>query len=348
VTLAVLFIAAFILGSFWIVRPFMFAFLWATLIVIPTWPLMERLCGYLGGRRGLAVGLVTVLLLLLVVIPLWLAFSALLDHREVMATWVRSLSKEGFIAPPQWINDVPFIGPRLTERWLEISGTERQELMGRIAPYLQSVLSWIALQIGGAGILFVHFLLTVILTALLFMRGEIFAHGALKFAHRLGGERGEQVTILAGQAVRAVAMGVVVTALVQAALAAVALWIVGIPYAAMLSAIVFILAVVQIGAGPVLIPAVGWLFWSGDVTWGIVLTVFSVFILSIDNFLRPFLIQRGADLPLLLIFAGVIGGLISFGISGLFIGPIVLAVSFTLLQAWVNEDISAGGKVGST
>ena len=337
ITLAVLFIACFIVGSFWILRPFLFAFLWATLIVIPTWPLMQSACDRFGGRRGIAVALFTIALLLLVVIPLWLAFSAVVEQREVLASWIRSLATQELPLPPTWLADVPFVGERLAGRWLEVSQTDRQELMGKVVPYLQSVLGWFVSQIGSAGVLFVHFLLTVVLAAVLFMRGEAFADGVRRFARRLGGERGAQVTILAAQAVKAVAMGVVVTALLQAVLSALALWIVGIPYPVMLAAIILFLAIVQIGAGLILLPAIGWLFWNGQVAWAIVLIVFSVIIMSIDNVLRPLLIKRGANLPLLLIFAGVIGGLFAFGIIGLFIGPTVLAVSYTLLTAWINE-----------
>jgi len=143
--------------------------------------------------------------------------------------------------------------------------------------------------------------------------------------------------VLSAQAIRGVALGVVVTAVVQALVGGLGLLIAGVPFAAVLTALMFMLAVAQIGAGPVLVIAVIWLYWSGSPGWGTFLLVVTVVTTTMDNFLRPILIKKGADLPLLLIFAGVIGGLIAFGLIGIFVGPLVLAVSYTLLRAWIEE-----------
>jgi len=121
-------------------------------------------------------------------------------------------------------------------------------------------------------------------------------------------------------------------------LGGISLAVVGIPFATVLTAVMFILCLAQVGPGLVLIPAVVWMYWSGEMVWGTVLVGFSVVTLTMDNFLRPLLIRRGADLPMLLILAGVIGGLIAFGLLGIFIGPTVLAVAYTLLNAWIGED----------
>ncbi|HEX7538832.1 MAG TPA: AI-2E family transporter [Syntrophales bacterium] len=131
-------------------------------------------------------------------------------------------------------------------------------------------------------------------------------------------------------------MGVGVTALVQSALGGIGLAVAGIPAAMVLTAVMFILCIAQLGPALIVFPAVAWLFWSDQTLWGSVLLVWSLVVVSLDNFLRPILIKKGADLPLLLIFAGVIGGLVAFGIIGLFIGPVVLAVTHSLLGAWVK------------
>jgi predicted PurR-regulated permease PerM len=134
-----------------------------------------------------------------------------------------------------------------------------------------------------------------------------------------------------------VALGVVVTALVQALLGGVGLVVAGVPLAGFLTAVMFVLAVAQIGAGPVLIIATIWLYWKVDTTTATIFLVWAVFVGTIDNVLRPFLIKSGADLPLLLIFAGVIGGLLAFGVVGLFVGPVVLAIAYTEVVAWVQD-----------
>ncbi|HQO77824.1 MAG TPA: AI-2E family transporter, partial [Thermodesulfobacteriota bacterium] len=196
---------------------------------------------------------------------------------------------------------------------------------------------WIVNETGNAAVVSVNFVLTVIIAAILYSKGEVAAYGVTSFAQRVAGARGENATRLAAQAIRAVALGIVVTALIQSALSGMGLAVAGVPYAAFLTALIFILTIAQIGTVPVLICAVIWLYWKGDVGWGTALLVWTLIMGSLDNFLRPILIKRGANLPLLLIFAGVIGGLMAFGIIGIFIGPVVLAVSYTLLVAWVRD-----------
>ena len=142
---------------------------------------------------------------------------------------------------------------------------------------------------------------------------------------------------LAGQAIRGVALGVVVTAVVQSLLAGLGLLVAGIPFAAPLTALAFILCIAQVGPILVLAPAVAYLFWSGQTGWGAFLLVWTIVVGTMDNVLRPVLIKKGADLPLVLVFAGVLGGLMTFGLIGIFVGPVVLAVAHTLLEAWAKE-----------
>ena len=231
------------------------------------------------------------------------------------------------------------MGGKLAERWKVFAALGPEERFARVAPYARMVLQWLATQAGSIGMAMLQFLLTVLIGAILYAHGETVREGVLSFARRLAGQRGEDVAVLAGKAVRGIVLGVVVTALVQTAVAGIGLFVVGVPAAALLTAVMAILCLAQLGPILVLIPAIIWLYWSGQPAWGTVLLVVSVVAQTIDNFIRPFLIKKGADLPLLLIFAGVIGGLIAFGVIGLFIGPVVLAISYTLLKAWVSGDV---------
>ena len=153
--------------------------------------------------------------------------------------------------------------------------------------------------------------------------------------------------MLSGKAIRGVALGVGVTAFIQAVLAGIGMGIAGVPAAALLTAIIFMLCLAQIGPIPILIPAVIWIYWKVGTLWGTVLLIWSVLVGAIDNFIRPVLIRKGADLPLLLIFVGVIGGLMAFGIVGIFIGPVVLAVSHTLLKAWISGGEQDAGQASA-
>jgi predicted PurR-regulated permease PerM len=204
------------------------------------------------------------------------------------------------------------------------------------------VAQWLVSKAGGFGVTMLTFLLTVIVAAILYANGTAVRQGIFAFARRLAGARGEAVAELAGKAIRGVVLGVVVTALIQAGLGGAGLLLVGIPAAGLLAAVMLMLCLAQLGPLLVLLPAVAWVYWSGRPVAGTVLLVIAVVAGTLDNVVRPVLIRKGADLPLLLIFAGVIGGLVAFGVIGLFVGPMVLAVTWTLLEQWVRE----GGREG--
>jgi len=186
--------------------------------------------------------------------------------------------------------------------------------------------------------MFLQFLLVVAIAAVMYARGEFAAAALIRFGRRLGGGRGETAVLLAGQAIRSVALGVVVTAIAQSVLGGIGLAVVGVPLAGVLTALMFILCLAQLGPGLVLIPAVAWMYYSGQSFWATVLLGISLGAMVMDNFLRPVLIRRGAPLPLLLVVAGVIGGLIAYGLLGIFLGPTILAVAYTLVSAWMTEE----------
>jgi predicted PurR-regulated permease PerM len=223
-----------------------------------------------------------------------------------------------------------------------------EERSAALAPYVQSALQWFAAKAGSVGSMLLQFVLTTIITAIVLARGETVRDGILRFARRLAGQQGYDAAIRAAQAIRGVVLGVVVTALVQSAIGGAGLAISGIPAAPLLAAVMLFLCLAQLGPLPVLAPAVIWLYWSGQSGLGTLLLILGVVAMALDNVVRPLLIRRGASLPLLLIFTGVIGGLIAMGIIGLFIGPVVLTVAYTLLVKWVaDDDAAALGEVAA-
>jgi predicted PurR-regulated permease PerM len=339
--LAILCILLLIATSLWVLRPFLAAAVWAVMIVVSTWPLLKSLQLRFGGRRGLAVTVMTLAMLLLLVVPLWLAIDTIASHAEAIVNLARKFAASGLPQPPAWVGGVPLIGGKLSALWEQLADAGSQGLMAKAEPYAAQSGKWILAQVGGLGFMLLQFLLVVVFSAILYASGEAGASTVLRFGHRLAGERGENSVILAGQAIRGVALGVGVTAIVQTVLGGIGLAIAGVPFAALLSAVMLMLCIAQLGPGLILFPAVGWMFWMGDTGWGSFLLVWSLVVASIDNFLRPVLIKKGADLPLLLIFAGVIGGMLGFGLIGLFIGPVALAVTYTLFEAWIDDDLTS-------
>ncbi len=336
-TLAVLFIAILIATSFWILRPFLTAIVWAAIIVLATWPVLLRLQDWLWGKRGLAILMMTVMLLMAVMVPLIATISAIVGKSESIASGIKSLGTFTVPPPPSWISTLPIAGKKVNQVWQHYASLSPDELAEQVAPYARTILNWFLTQAGSLAAMMLQFLLTVIIAGVMYAGGEKGAARVRAFGRRLAGQRGEDVIILAGKAVRSVALGVVVTAVVQTAIGGAGLFICGIPGAPLLTAVVFVLCLAQLGVILVLLPSVIWLYWKGDPLWGTVLLILMIVANTIDNFLRPVLIKKGVDLPLIMIFAGVIGGLISFGAIGLFIGPVILAVTFTLLRSWVHD-----------
>jgi predicted PurR-regulated permease PerM len=335
-TFQLLALGALIVSSFWIVRPFLMASTWAAMIAVATWPLLLRTQTCLGGRRSLAVAVMTLALLLILLVPFYFGVTTIVENAGLITEWSKSLATLSLPQPPAWLASLPVIGSKLTVRWQQLAAASPEEISARLAPFARTVALWFVGQVGSLGLLLIQFLLTVVVVALLYSKGETVARGADRFARRLAGPQGENAVHLAGQAIRAVALGVVVTAIAQSVLAGIGLAIAGLPFVTFLIALVFVLSVAQVGPALVLIPATIWVYDRSGAVWGTAFLAWAIFCSIIDNFLRPLLIKRGADLPLLLIFAGVIGGLIAFGVIGLFIGPVVLAVAYTLLVEWVS------------
>ena len=334
---AVIFIGTLIGTSLWILRPFLGAMVWAATISTATWPFMLSMQKRLFGRRGLAVSVMTIVLLCILVLPLWMAISTIVANADRITGWVKALSTLSIPPPPAWLASIPIVGANLTSTWEKIGTAGMHEIVQKLAPYGGKAIGWFIAKMGSYGVLVLQFLLTVIFSAIFYARGEGLADWAKRFGYRLAGAHGENSVRLAGQALRGVALGVGVTALAQTAMGCAGLFIAGVPFAAILTAILFMLAIAQVGPILVMVPAVIWLYWSGSSGWGTFLLLWSLVVCTMDNFMRPILIKKGADLPLLLIFTGVIGGLTAFGIIGIFIGPVVLAVSHTLLTAWIDE-----------
>jgi predicted PurR-regulated permease PerM len=335
-TLSVLFILALIAGSLWVLLPFIAAFVWAATIVIATWPLMLRVERRFGGRRGPAVLVMTLALLAIFILPIGLAAHAMITGVEDVESIAGLLSGLTVPAAPGWVASLPLVGPKAAASWNEIASAGPEGLVERFQPYLRDFGSWFAAHAGTVASLLVQFLITTVFAAVLYSGGEAWATWVRGFARRLAGERGDRIAVLAAQAIRGVALGVVVTALLQTALGGIGVMVAGVPFAAVLTAMMFLLCIAQLGPLLVLIAATVWVWMHSGAVAGTIMLLYALVVGLMDNFVRPVLIKRGADLPLLLIFTGVVGGLVSLGLIGIFVGPVLLAVTYTLLNDWVE------------
>ena len=342
-TFGVLFIGLLLGTSIWILRPFLGPAVWATMVVVATWPLMLRAQRLLWNRRALAVTLMTLLLLLLFVVPLVLAIMTIVGNADRLVEWAKLAATYRLPeAVPPWLRDLPMVGGMAERAWEQAAALGLRDLLPKLSPYAGDLTRWFVSEVGSIGVLLFQFLLTVLIAAVMYSRGEAATELVRRFAQRLAGDRGDGAVVLAGGAIRGVALGVGVTALVQAVLGGLGVAMAGVPFATLLSALMFMLCIAQIGPIPVLLGAAGWAFYNDSTGWAIFLAVWAVVVGALDNVLRPVLIKMGADLPLLLIFAGVIGGLFAFGLVGIFVGPVVLAVGYTLLESWMADGKPRG------
>jgi len=343
----VLSVAAIAAMSTWIMAPFLPAIAWAATIALATWPLLVRLQAILGGKRWAASTALTLLLVACFFVPLLLVLEGLFGYADDAAALARELVTNGMPAAPAWLARIPVAGSRVADYWNGLSQLDAAGLRDRLEPALRAVSGWL---LGGAGSLLrlvLQVVLTIIITALFYASGEKAAAGVRAFARRLGGATGESLAVLAGNSARAVALGVVATAMLQALLTGIALALAGVPAAGLLGGAALVLCLAQVGPLIILASAVAWLYWSGQTTAATALLIASLGLVSMDNILKPILITRGADLPLLLVFVGVVGGMFALGLIGIFVGPVVLAAGWSLVQNWVAGTAAGGPGAGT-
>jgi len=336
--LSVLSLLLLIVSSLWILSPFLVAIVWATLIAVASWPLMRLLERLLWGKRKLAVAVMTIALLGVVMVPLLAGVAAIVKNVDGIAGFAQKLSTYQLPPAPAWLEKIPLVGAKAVDTWNRGAEVGLPALLKQASPYLSGVVHWFTERIGTIPALVVQFLLTVLIAAVMYLTGESAIAGLKAFFRRLAGAKGEAMVDLSGGAIRAVAMGVIVTAAAQSLLAGLGLLIAGVPFVGLLTVLMFVLAIAQIGPLPVLLLVIIWSYSALGSGWGTFVLIWSALAGTVDNFLKPLLIKKGADLPLLLIFAGVLGGMISLGLVGIFVGPVVLAVTYTLTQNWVRGE----------
>ena len=320
---------------FTILKPFLAPIVWGIVIAVATYPLYLRLQVGLGGRRMLSAALYVVVGLLVLIAPSLVLAGTLVDGLRTLAS---AMTQGSLVipAPPQAVETWPLIGEPLYRFW-DLASTNLQAALGRIGPELNAIGSWMLAFVGQIGIGLLHFVVAIFIAAALLANaagGERVAHD---LAVRLVGERGSTYVDLARATIRSVARGIIGIALLQAILAGLGFLAVGIPAAGLLALVCLILIVLQVGPVPVLLPAVIYVFSSADTVTAIIFLIWCVFVTSIDNVLKPLLLGRGVNVPMLVIFLGAIGGVLSSGILGLFVGPVVLALGYSVVKAWLDE-----------
>lgn len=340
VTIRLAVLALLLYWSFFLILPFFEIAIWSVVLTVALYPVYDWIVNRLGGRRRLAAALFTLLNLLIVIGPAtWLALG-LIDSLRTLSNQL-DFSVLALPPPPITVKSWPLIGEPIYQFW-DLASSNLQAAFAQIAPHLKP-LGGVLVQIAaGAGTGTIKFFLAIIVAGFLFSPAPALADAFRSFSHTIAAERGKKFVAIAGATIRAISRGVIGISVLQAILAGLGLLAVGIPAASLITSAVLILGIMQIGPSIVLIPLIIWSWMTMETTTALLFTAYMIPVSLLDNILRPLVFGRGLDTPMLVILIGVIGGTISYGITGLFLGPIVLAVLWDLLSAWIKEHENAG------
>jgi predicted PurR-regulated permease PerM len=331
-------VAVLVVGCFYVVSPFVASVLFAAVVCATTWPIFLSIRRRVGERPVVASLLMTLLLALVVIVPVALLALALTENVSALVDFASGLVSSGAPELPAWVRQLPVVGQWLDDYWHQVveSRDELRRLGERLIEPGRTVLVGVG-SVLGQGL--VQLTLAVLICFFLYRDGDSLMWAVRKTALRLGGELGERIVQIIHNTVISVVFGIIGTALAQAAVALVGFMIAGVPGALVLAIATFFLSMIPAGPPLIWIGATVWLVSEGQIPWAVFMGLWGMFAISgIDNVVRPILISRGADLPFLLVFIGVLGGILAFGFIGIFIGPTLLALAFALLQHWINSE----------
>ncbi|WP_205340436.1 AI-2E family transporter [Denitrificimonas caeni] len=322
----------------WVLTPFVTALFWAAVLAFASWPLMQFLTRVLKGNVSLAAGLLTAGWVLIVAGPLvWLGFN-IADNIKAGTELIKDLRITGLPAAPEWLMNVPVLGERLVELWQTID-QQGAALLVAIKPYMGDMGNWLLARSASIGGGILELALSLVLVFFFYRDGPRLALFAKDLVQRLIKERADYYIDLVAGTVRRVVNGVIGTAAAQAVFALFGFLVAGVPGALLLAALTFMLSLIPMGPPLVWGPAVVWLFFQNEYGMAIFLLLWGFLVISsVDNFLKPYLISRGGNLPLVVVLMGVFGGLFAFGFMGLFLGPTLLAVAYSLVSDWIASN----------
>lgn len=329
------FLGAILYLSLSIISPFLETIVWSVVLAVALYPAFDLTAKWLGGRRKLAAALITILLLLIIFGPVtWLGLD-LADVPRMIYARLDS-GQLSIPTPIESVKNWPLIGEPIFQFW-ELASSNLSAALVKVAPHLKPIGSTLLGAAGSVGMAILQFIAAVILAGFLLSPGPMLVETAATFLQHRVSQRGNEFMQLAGATIRNVSQGVIGVSLLQALLAGLGLIVAGVPGASLIAFGVLVLGIIQIGPSVILVPVIIWSWMTMETSTALLFTAYILPVNLIDNVLRPIIFTRGLKTPMLVIIIGVIGGTLSNGIIGLFVGPIVLAVAWDLLVAFIGE-----------
>ena len=329
-------LAGLIYWSFVLLSPFIPILLWSVVLAVALYPAYDWLRIHLGNRPGIAALFVTLTVLAVFLGPAaWLGIGLVEGLRSI--TDQLTSGSLTIPTPPDSVKNWPVIGATLHEYW-QMASVNLESVFRELAPYLKPLAGPVLAIAGSAGTGTLMFLVAVVISGFLYPSGPMLAAAGGRALTRIIADRSESFLALAGATIRTVLQGVIGVAVIQALLAGFVLKVAGVPNASVLAFVIMVLGIIQIGSLPILLPVVIWIWMVKDVGPAVLITIFLAIVGISDNALKPVFMGRGLSTPVIVIFIGVIGGTLAHGIVGLFIGPIILAVAWELMMAWIGRE----------
>jgi len=342
--IAVFAVAALAGGCLMVLAPFAVTLLWGAILGYCTWTPYVRLSALLGGRRGLAAGLLVLLFMLVLIAPFVYAGANLVSHADSISETVRNWIDNGLPQPPDWITGMPVAGSAIRKYW-EAAGSNNPDAISELRKLAAPAAEWLLSSGASVASGIIQMIFSVLVTFFFYTGGNEMAAMLSAGVRRIAGAKSAHLLELAGKTIKGVVYGILGTALAQGVLAGFGFWISGVPAAGVLGLVTFFLSVVPMG--PVLIwgPAALWLYHEGSAGWAIFIVVWGIAVVSMaDNIIKPLLISKGSAMPFILVMIGVMGGAFAFGFLGVFTGPTLLAVGYAMLRDWTDADSADSGE----
>lgn len=333
-------LALLVLGCLLVLRPFSSAVLWAGVLSFSAWPVYQRVLKWVRGQRTIAASIMTLGASMVLLLPFLLVGFTLADNlNDLREAWQKFMDN-GLPAAPAWVTKIPVVGNAATEKWESFAGDSKKLLIA-LQGYAQPVTTFLLSGSVKLGAGLFELAMSILLAFFFYRDGGDLVDWLKGGIGKIAGDRGQHLLELAGATVRSVVYGILGTALVQGVMAGVGFLVAGVPGSILLALLTFFLSAVPMGPPLIWLPAALWLFNQGRPGWGIFMLIWGTGVSSVDNFVKPWLISQGSDMPFILILFGVLGGALAFGFIGVFLGPTLLAVGYRMLQDWIATSKDA-------
>ena len=341
----IIFIAAVVVGCLFVLKPFISAILWAAVLCFATWPLRELLVKWLKGRKNLAAGLMTVIILLVLFVPFLVVGLTFTDSISAGLKWLDTHKESAMLPPPAWVERIPFVGERITTYWANLA-EDAEPMLTRLRPWFQKAGLWLLKNSVTIAQGIFNLAMSVLIAFFLYRDGDGVIENLMRGFKRISGDYAQHLLNVVKNTVQSVVYGAIGTAIAQGAVAGIGFAIAGVPSPMLLGLFTFFLSFIPLGPPIVWVIASVWLFSEGHIAWGIFMVIYGVVcISSIDNLIKPYIISRSSRLSFIVTFIGVLGGVATFGFIGVFLGPTLLAVGYSLTHEIIaHRPVAAANK----